>query len=52
VLFESTYPFTIREVAAFQRGDKTYLFTAVFASSDTKARDQVRRTIESIIWKS
>lgn len=40
-----------REVLAFQRGERTYLFTAFFAANDAQARDQVRRTLESVIWK-
>jgi predicted Zn-dependent protease len=41
----------VREVVAFRRGDKVLLFTGFFASTDTKAREQVRRAIDSIIWK-
>jgi hypothetical protein len=43
---------TTKEVVAFRRGERVYLFTAYFAASDSKARDQVRRTVESTVWKS
>jgi predicted Zn-dependent protease len=42
---------TSREVVAFRRQGRVYLFTGVFKSDDTKARDQVRGTIKSLIWK-
>lgn len=42
----------IKEVAAFRRGERVYFFTAYFAAGDTKAQQQVRRTVESTLWKS
>jgi hypothetical protein len=43
---------TTKEVVVFRRGERVYFFTAYFASTDSKARDQVRRAVESTIWKS
>jgi len=40
-----------REVVAFRRKDRVYLFTSVFALKDTKAREQIRAATKSIIWK-
>ena len=42
---------TSREVVAFRRQERVYLFTSVFKSDDTKSRDQVRNAIKSLIWK-
>jgi hypothetical protein len=42
---------TTREVVGFRRGERIYLFTGVFATSDRKARDEIRRALESLIWK-
>jgi len=41
----------VREVVAFRRGERVYFFTAMFPKSDTKAREQIRRAIESLVWK-
>ena len=41
-----------REVVVFRRGERVYFFTGIFPSSDSKAREQVRRAVESIIWKT
>src|SRR5947209_11558609 len=43
---------TTKEVVAFRRGERVYFFVAYFASSDAKARDEVRRTVESTSWRS
>jgi hypothetical protein len=43
---------TTKEVMVFRRGERVYFFAAYFASTDSKARDQVRRAVESTIWKS
>jgi hypothetical protein len=40
-----------REVMAFRRGERVYLFTSVFGVGDTTAREQVRRAIGSVAWK-
>jgi predicted Zn-dependent protease len=43
---------TIRDVVVFRRGERVYFFTGIFPSTDSKAREQVRRAVESVIWKS
>lgn len=40
-----------REVVAFQRGERTYLFTGLFPPKDTAAREQIRTAVASVIWK-
>ena len=42
----------VKEVVAIRRGARVYFFTAYFAPGDTKAQQQVRRTVESTLWKS
>jgi len=42
----------IKEVVAIRRGERVYFFTAYLAPGDTKAQQQVRRTVESTLWKS
>jgi hypothetical protein len=42
---------TTKEVVAVRRGERVYFFTAYFASSDAKAREEVRRTVASTLWK-
>jgi hypothetical protein len=42
---------TTHDVLACRRGDRVYFFTGVFSSSDSKARDQVRRAVQGIVWK-
>lgn len=39
-----------KEVTAFHRANHWYLFTGVFSTSDTAARDQIRQAIQSIVW--
>jgi hypothetical protein len=41
----------LQEVFAFQRGERAYLFVGLAAPTDTKARQQVRRAVESLHWK-
>jgi hypothetical protein len=41
----------VKEVVAVRRGERVYLFTALYAPRDTEVRDQLRRVVESIIWK-
>jgi hypothetical protein len=50
-LVNTASPQEIREVYAFRRGGRVYFFTAILAASDSKARLQVRRAIESLSWK-
>jgi hypothetical protein len=40
-----------REVTAFRRGKRTYLFLLDFTASDAVARDAGRAAINSIVWK-
>ena len=39
-----------REVTAFRRGGRVYLFTTTFGAGDTDVRDQSRRAVESVVW--
>jgi hypothetical protein len=41
----------IREVLVMRRRSRDYLFTGMYAASDTKARDQIRRALESLTWQ-
>jgi len=41
-----------REVAALRRGERAYLFTGEFETTDTKAQQQIRRAVDSVIWKN
>jgi hypothetical protein len=41
---------TRREVTAFRRGGRLYLFLVTFAASDPASRDAVRTSIDSITW--
>jgi hypothetical protein len=41
----------IREVVVFRRGERAYFFSAMFPKSDAKAREQIRRAIESLVWQ-
>jgi hypothetical protein len=40
-----------REVVAFRRPERTYLFVLTYPSTDTQFRDQARRSIESATWE-
>jgi hypothetical protein len=40
-----------REVTAFRRGDRVYLFLTTFGANDTASRDQARLAVESTVWK-
>lgn len=39
-----------REVTAFRRGERTYLFLVTFAAADRASRDAVGTSLESITW--
>jgi len=41
-----------KEVVCFQRNQRIYSFVGLFWSSDDKAREQIRRAVESTIWES
>jgi hypothetical protein len=38
-------------VVCFRRHGRIYSFVGLFWSSDDKAREQIRRAIESTIWE-
>jgi hypothetical protein len=40
-----------REVVAFRRRERVYLFSGMFPKADTKARDEIRHAVESTTWK-
>ncbi len=42
----------VREVTAFRRGGRVYLFKGIFGAADKKARDQIRQAVASTVWKS
>ncbi|HZU36061.1 MAG TPA: hypothetical protein VFA18_09140 [Gemmataceae bacterium] len=39
-----------RDIVAFRRGQRVYLFTGVYATSDKEAREQVQQAMDSILW--
>ena len=41
-----------KEVVAFRRGPRVYSFIGLFWSTDNKAREQLRRAVGSILWRS
>ncbi len=41
----------VREVVAFRRGERCYFFGGVYLAADAKAREEIRRSVNSIIWK-
>jgi len=41
-----------KEVVAFRRGPRVYSFIGLFWSTDNKAREQLRRAVSSILWRS
>jgi len=40
-----------KEVVAFRREGRVYAFVGLFSSTDDKARQQIRRAVESIVWR-
>lgn len=40
-----------RELVAFRRPDRTYLFTLAYPATEPQLRDQARRSIESATWR-
>jgi hypothetical protein len=40
-----------REIVAFRRKERVYLFTGIFALGDTRSREQIRGLVKSTIWK-
>jgi hypothetical protein len=41
----------IKEVVCVRRGERVYFFTSMYTPGDTDSRNQLRKLIESIIWK-
>lgn len=41
-----------KEVVVFRRGDRVFFFTGIFLSSDSESRQQIGRTVESVVWKN
>jgi hypothetical protein len=41
----------VREVTAFRRGERVYLFTALFLAKDDTSRGQCRRAVNGLVWK-
>lgn len=42
---------TSREVTAYRRGSRVYLFSGIFVTADTKTSEQIHRAVESIKWE-
>jgi hypothetical protein len=40
-----------KEVVAFRRGDRVYFFAGTFPAGDRATRDEIRRSVNSIVWK-
>jgi hypothetical protein len=40
-----------RDLVEFRRPDRTYLFVTTYKASDTRAREQARRAVETATWK-
>jgi hypothetical protein len=41
----------VHDIYAVRRGGRVYLFAGIFAQDDSRARQQVRRAVESIRWR-
>jgi hypothetical protein len=42
---------TVKEVVAVRRGGRVYFFAGIFAAGDTATRDEVRRSVQTVVWK-
>jgi hypothetical protein len=42
----------VKEVVRVRRGERVYFFTGLYTPKDYEARDQLRRVVDSIIWKN
>jgi hypothetical protein len=40
----------VREVVAFRRGARVYLFKGFYADSDAKSRKEIRGAVDSVVW--
>jgi hypothetical protein len=43
-------PPEIKEIVAVRKGERVYFFIGLFAADDSKGRDQVRKSIETLSW--
>lgn len=52
ILFEATMDGRklSKEVVCFRKEDRVYSFVGLFASTDEKARQQIQRAVNSVIW--
>jgi hypothetical protein len=41
-----------KEVVCFRKNDRVFAFAGVFVSRDEKAREQIRRAVDSVLWES
>jgi hypothetical protein len=41
----------LKEVVAFRRGGRVYFFAGIFPAGDTATRDEVRRAVNTVVWK-
>lgn len=41
---------TIREIIAFRRGVRVYLFTGIYMASDKKTRKAIQAAVDSVVW--
>ena len=41
----------VKEIVAYRREQRVYSFIGLFWASDIKAREQLRRAVDSIIWR-
>jgi hypothetical protein len=41
----------LKEVVAFRRGGRVYFFAGLFPAGDAATREEVRRAVNSIVWK-
>jgi hypothetical protein len=40
----------VRDVMLIRRGERVYLFNGLYAAADRKAAQEIRRTLDSVIW--
>jgi hypothetical protein len=43
-------PEIVKEIVAVRSGGRVYFFTGVFPAADAKAREQVRKSVETLNW--
>jgi hypothetical protein len=42
----------VKEVTAFRRRERVYFFTGLFTKADAAAREQLHRSVASVVWRS